>query len=76
MIIVPYYFLLNPQKTSNPDQKDINTAIIPSAVPEQTESLGSIGIGVQQPTNVLQSAVGTLNVGFTYIYIRERQTDR
>ena len=69
MIIVACYYLLKPQETSNPDKEDINTASITSAVPEQTKSLGSIGIGVQQATNVLQSVVGTLKVGYTYIHI-------
>lgn len=53
-----------PQETPITDQKDISTASNSSPVSEENESTGSIGIGLQQATKVLQSVVGTLNVGF------------
>lgn len=52
-----------PQGTSTTEQRDISTASNSSPISEQTESTGSIGIGFQQATKVLQSVVGTLNVG-------------
>ena len=63
MSIVQCYYLLKSQEASTPDQEDINTASNSSPMSEQTEPLGSIGIGFQQATKVLQSVVGTLNVG-------------
>ena len=55
-------YLLKPQGTSTPRQEDINAPSNPFPVSKETQLLGSIGIGFQQATNVLQSVVGTLNV--------------
>ena len=52
-----------PQGTSTTEQRDTSTASNSSPISEQTESTGSIGIGFQQATKVLQSVVGTLNEG-------------